>query len=307
MYGTPGAYGVVAQPRTTRHAINIYLGGYLEKENIRFRDYDIRFELHPPRKEWQSDPLLNFPPLVKEFPSFSLRSGEGEIHLGEVIGVVGPNATGKTTFVNMLAGELEPTEGDVDLNLSVSYKPQYINPEEELRVLDMFTIEVKDRYRDPFFAAEVKKPLRLQDLENSYLDTLSGGELQRVAVGLCLAREADIYLLDEPSAYLDSNQRMEMAKMLRRFIEKSKKSAMIVDHDVYFIDIVSDTLMVFGGVSGKQGTAAGPFSLKDGMNLFLRDIGISFRRDPDTKRPRINKTDSRLDREQKRTGEYYYQ
>jgi len=307
MYGTPGAYGVVAQPRTTRHAINIYLGGYLEKENVRFRDYDIRFEIHPPRKEWESHRLLEFPSLYKKFPSFSLRAGEGEIHLGEVIGVVGPNATGKTTFVSMLAGELEPTEGNVDIDLSVSYKPQYINPEEELKVLDLFTIEVKDRYRDPFFVNEVKRQLRLQELENSYLDTLSGGELQRVAVGLCLARKADIYLLDEPSAYLDSNQRMEMAKMLRRFIEKSKKSAMIVDHDVYFIDIVSDTLMVFGGEPGKKGTAAGPFSLKDGMNIFLKDIGISFRRDPDTKRPRINKLDSRLDREQKKSGDYYYQ
>lgn len=306
MYGTPGAYGVVAQPRTTRHAINIYLGGYLEKENVRFRDYEIKFEIHPPRKEWESRRLLSFPSLYKEFPNFSLRAGEGEIHLGEVIGVVGPNATGKTTFVSMLAGELEPTEGNVDIDLSVSYKPQYINPEEGLKVLDLFTIEVKDRYSDPFFVNEVKRQLRLEELENSYLDTLSGGELQRVAVGLCLARKADIYLLDEPSAYLASNQRMEMAKMLRRFIEKSKKSAMIVDHDVYFIDIVSDTLMVFGGVPGKKGKAAGPFPLKDGMNIFLRDIGISFRRDPDTKRPRINKLDSRLDREQKKSGHYYY-
>jgi len=191
--------------------------------------------------------------------------------------------------------------------LKVSYKPQYINPQEGLRVIDLFMIEAKEGFNDPFFRNEVWTPLRLKDLENSMLETLSGGELQRVAVGLCLARKANLYLLDEPSAYLDSNQRMEMAKILRRFIEKSKKSAMIVDHDVYFIDIVSDSLMVFGGVPGKRGTAEGPFSLRKGMNRFLTDVAITFRRDPDTKRPRINKLDSRLDREQKVSGDYYFQ
>ena len=307
MYGTPGAYGVVAQPRTTRHAINIYLGGYLEKENIRFRDYDIKFELHPPRKEWQSYTLLRFPELYKKYPNFSLRSTKGEVHMGEVIGVVGPNATGKTTFVSMLAGELEPDEGYVEEGIKVSYKPQYIKPDSGLRVIDKFMIEAKESWDDPVFKAEVKHPLRLPDLENSLMETLSGGELQRVAVGLCLAKKADIYLLDEPSAYLDSNQRMETAKVLRRFIEKSKKSAMVVDHDVYFIDIVSDTIMVFAGEPGKEGTAAGPYALRDGMNRFLTDIEVTFRRDPDSKRPRINKIDSRLDREQKSSGDYYYQ
>ncbi len=307
MYGTPGAYGVVAQPRNTRNAINIYLQGFLEKENVRFRDYEIEFELHPPRRHWKSNTLLWFPPMEKTFPSFHFTSGEGDIHLGEVIGVVGPNATGKTTFVKMLAGTLKPDVGDLEGMLKVSYKPQYIKPQEGLRVIDLFMMEAKEGWNDGFFKNEVKIPLRISELENSLMETLSGGELQRVAVSLCLARQADLYLLDEPSAYLDSNQRMEMAKVIRRFIEKSKKSAMIVDHDVYFIDIVSDSLMVFGGEPGKEGRAEGPFSLKQGMNRFLKDVSITFRRDQDTKRPRINKIGSRLDREQKSGGEYYYQ
>ncbi|HID72031.1 MAG TPA: ribosome biogenesis/translation initiation ATPase RLI [Thermoplasmata archaeon] len=310
LYGKSGAYGVVAQPRGTRHAINIYLSGYLEKENIRFRNYEIKFETHPPRKEWESGSLLSFPSLYKEFPNFKLETNEGHIHRGEVIGVVGPNATGKTTFVKMLAGVLKPTRGELWLDsesIKISYKPQYINPEEEIKVRELFLSEVEKGYRDTFFVNQVKTPLGLEELENSLLTELSGGELQRVAVALCLAREADIYLLDEPSAYLDSNQRMEMAKMLRRFIEKSKKSALVVDHDVYFIDIVSDSLLVFGGEPGRYGRARGPFSLREGMNAFLKDVGISFRRDPDTRRPRINKVGSKLDREQRLKGEYYYQ
>jgi ATP-binding cassette subfamily E protein 1 len=138
------------------------------------------------------------------------------------------------------------------------------------------------------------------------VNSLSGGELQRVAIGLCLASEADMYLIDEPSAYLDSSQRMIAARTIRRVMEKSGKSALIVDHDVYFIDLVSDSLMVFGGEPSIHGTGEGPFELREGMNRFLQKVGITFRRDPDTKRPRINKLDSVKDREQKSQGEYYY-
>jgi ATP-binding cassette subfamily E protein 1 len=121
-----------------------------------------------------------------------------------------------------------------------------------------------------------------------------------------LHRDADIYLLDEPSAYLDVNQRINAAKTVRRVMEKKAKSALIVDHDVYFLDLVSDSMMVFGGQPAVHGTATGPHTLRDGMNRFLKDVGVTFRRDTETKRPRINKEDGRLDREQRAAGEYYY-
>jgi ATP-binding cassette subfamily E protein 1 len=120
-------------------------------------------------------------------------------------------------------------------------------------------------------------------------------------------KEADIFLLDEPSAYLDSEQRMLVSRMLRRVMEKTGKSALIVDHDVYFVDMVSDALIVFNGESGKQGHAQGPYGLHEGMNLFLKDVDTTFRRDEDTQRPRVNKPDSYMDRQQKKSGEYYYQ
>ena len=81
---------------------------------------------------------------------------------------------------------------------------------------------------------------------------------------------------------------------------------MVVDHDVYFIDMVSDALVVFDGESGRNGRARGPYSLHEGMNRFLKDVDITFRRDEDTHRPRVNKTDSYMDRQQKQNGEYYY-
>ncbi len=306
MYGDEGAYGVMAQPRPVRTAINVYLDGYLREENIRFRDTQIVFEKKPPRKEWRSEVLIRFPALTKRFKTFTLKIAEGAIKKGEVVGAVGPNATGKTTFVKMLAGEVEPTSGEVKGDATISYKPQYINPEFDGTVREMLSSSIGKDFESGFFQAEVAHPLSLKFLMEKDVNTLSGGELQRVAIAECLGKSADIYLIDEPSAYLDSNQRMIASKTIRRAIEKIGKSALIVDHDVYMIDLISDSLMVFSGVPSSKGSAEGPMDMRQGMNRFLQDVQITFRRDQDSGRPRINKKDSRLDREQKAKGEYYY-
>ncbi|HEX7392361.1 MAG TPA: ribosome biogenesis/translation initiation ATPase RLI [Thermoplasmata archaeon] len=306
MYGEEGAYGVMAQPRPVRTAINVYLDGYLREENIRFRDTHIVFERRPPRADWQSEVLVGFPALTKRFKSFTLKVHEGAIKKGEVVGAVGPNATGKTTFVKLLAGEIAPTSGKVEGQISVSYKPQYIKPEFDGSVREMLFASIGKDFESGFFQAEVAHPLSLKHLMEKRVDTLSGGELQRVSIAECLGRAADIYLIDEPSAYLDSNQRMVASKTIRRAIEKLGKSALVVDHDVYMIDLISDSLMVFSGEPSVKGAAEGPMKMRDGMNRFLKDVEITFRRDQDSSRPRINKKDSRLDREQKSKGEYYY-
>jgi ATP-binding cassette subfamily E protein 1 len=306
MYGSEGAFGVLAQPRTVRNAINTYLDGFLVEENIRIRDRNIKFETRAPRKDWSAVSLVDFGKLQKKFEKFMLSTEPGSIKAGEVVGVVGPNATGKTTFVKMLAGEISPDSGNIDANVKVSYKPQYIEPNFGGTVSELFMTEIGSRSATGFFKAEISTPLTLEPLLNRDLVSLSGGELQRVAIALALAREADIYLIDEPSAYLDSNQRMEAAKTIRRVIEKSGRSGMIVDHDVYFIDMVSDSIMVFSGEPSVSGKGEGPLGMREGMNLFLKNVDITFRRDNDTNRPRINKKDSRLDREQKSSGEFYY-
>ncbi|MGQ9582987.1 MAG: ribosome biogenesis/translation initiation ATPase RLI [Thermoplasmatota archaeon] len=308
MYGSEGAYGVVGQPRSVRNAINTYLNGYMREENIRFRDWPIRFEAKAPRGEWAGKTALEFPALSMKYDGFTLRTEAGGLREGEVVGVVGPNATGKTTFVRMLAGELAPSEGKVDLNLRVSYKPQYIKLDHEGSVGELMLSSLGGAVEDIFFKAEVERPLAIRGIWEKRVKELSGGELQRVALALCLgARDAELFLIDEPSAYLDSNQRMEAASTIRRVMEKSGRSAFIVDHDIYFLDLVSDSIMVFEGRPGVEGRGAGPFDMRTGMNRFLRGVGITFRRDSETMRPRINKLGSRLDREQKERGDYYYQ
>jgi len=306
MYGTEGAYGVVTFPRGVRHAINTYLSGYLKEENIRFAE-KIEFFAHPPKQRQEMSILISYDDLSKTYDPFTLEIEKGIIRKGEIVGIVGPNAIGKTTFVKMLAGAIKPTTGTVDFDLKISYKPQYITPEYEGTVREYLEKTTQELFTSSFYNAEIFEPLHLKYLLDHELNTLSGGELQRVAIASSLVREADIYLIDEPSAYLDSEQRMLVSRMLRRVMEKSGKSALVVDHDVYFIDMVSDALLVFNGEAGFHGKAQGPYSLHEGMNRFLKDVDITFRRDEDTHRPRVNKTDSYMDRQQKKNGEYYYQ
>jgi ATP-binding cassette subfamily E protein 1 len=306
MYGEAGAYGVFAQPRPVRTAINTYLSGFLWEENVRFRDKPIRFFTRPPRTEWTGSMLQMFPVLVKDLGTFRLKTSAGVIHEGESVGVVGPNATGKTTFVRMLAGETKPDRGAVEATADVSYKPQYISPDFGGTVAEYLYTSLGEEAVSGFFTSEIERPLGLRHLYQKDIQTLSGGELQRVALAECLTRRADLYLIDEPSAYLDSNQRMEAARTIRRVMEKGGTSALIVDHDVYFLDLVSDTFMVFSGEPSVRGECRGPMDIREGMNSFLAQVGITFRRDTDTLRPRINKEGSRLDREQKAAGEYYY-
>ena len=279
VYGLQGAFGVFAQPRQVRVAINTYLDGYMREENIRFRDTSIVFEDRPPRSSWQSVSLLDYDAIECSYPNFKVRVEPGSIRIGESVGVVGPNAIGKTTFVKVLAGVLQPTMGGIQNNVKVSYKPQYINPDFDGTVMEMFLVGVRDFFQSGFFESEIAHPLMLKHLYEKRLETLSGGELQRVAIALCLSRDADIYLLDEPSAYLDSNQRMETAKTIRRVMEKRGRSALVVDHDIYFLDMVSDSMMVFSGSPGKEGLGQGPFDMRQGMNRFLKSVDVTFRRD----------------------------
>lgn len=306
VYGSEGAFGVFAHPRQVRTAINAYLDGYLREENIRFRESRIEFHTHPPKGGWETGTLIEYEEIGVEFPNFTLKVESGEVKVGESVGVVGPNAIGKTTFVKVLAGVLEPIRGGVEATVKVSYKPQYITPDFDGTVRELFYSYAKDFFDSGFFQSEVAHPMSLKHLMERNVMTLSGGELQRVAIALCLARDAELYLLDEPSAYLDSNQRMNAARTIRRVIEKRGRSALVVDHDTYFLDMVSDSLMVFSGNPGEGGVGRGPFDMRTGMNMFLREVDVTFRRDNETQRPRINKPDSRLDKEQKSKGEYYY-
>ena len=306
VYGERAAYGIFTPPRQTRTAINAYLDGYLEQENIRIRDKPIRFLRGRMRGEEIGEPILEWGDLEKTQGTFHLKTEHGKVHSSEVVGVVGPNATGKTTLVKMIAGQLEMDEGWCTMEAKVSYKPQHVKPEFAGSVQLWLDSELGMKWRQGEFHTTVIRPLQVDKLIEQDVRRLSGGELQAVSIAICLGKEADLYLLDEPSAHLDANARMEAAKAIRKTMEVNEKSAMVIDHDIYFIDIVSDSLLVFEGEGGVSGKAVGPLPLRKGMNRFLEQVQITFRRDHDSHRPRINKLDSRKDREQKSSGEYFY-
>ena len=98
---------------------------------------------------------------------------------------------------------------------------------------------------------------------------------------------------------------MKLPRIIRNLAQERESGILVIDHDIYLIDIISEGLMVFSGDPGRHGVAEGPFSMREGMNRFLRTLGITFRRDR-SGRPRINKPGSFLDREQRASGTYYY-
>ena len=300
MYGKEGAYGIVSLPKTTRTGMNIYLDGYIPDENMRFRDHKIQFFAKPPPKPISKVVLTTWGAIEKKLGTFQLKAKEGNIGRNQIIGILGENGIGKTTFVKILAGEITPDSGEVDTKIRVSYKPQYLEAGSDELVITVLKDAV-GKYNN-----QIIKPLEIHNLLMKPLNTLSGGELQRVAIARCLSQQADLYLLDEPSAYLDIEQRLAFSKVIREIAEQRGVSVLIVDHDLLFIDYLADKLIVFEGKPAKQGQVEGPYSMEDGMNKFLTDLKITMRRDKESNRPRINKPESRLDREQRETGKLYY-
>jgi ATP-binding cassette subfamily E protein 1 len=232
--------------------------------------------------------------------SFKLHVQAGEFTDSEIIVLLGENGTGKTTFVRMLAGLLKSDEqakleedgfeyeaslaGVPDLN--VSYKPQKISPKFEGTVRQLLHKRIRDAYIHPQFISDVMKPLAMDGIIDNGVQNLSGGELQRLAICLALGTPADVYLIDEPSAYLDSEQRLNCAKVIKRFIMHSKKTAFIVEHDFIMATYLADRVVVYHGNPGIEATASSPQSLLTGMNQFLKSLEVTFRRDPINHRPR---------------------
>ena len=305
LYGQPGAYGVVSQMRGVRVGINSYINGFLREENVRFRKQPIIFDVKPPALEIEAEVIAEYSSLKKSYDGFSLEADKGQIQHDEIITAFGPNGIGKTTFAKILAGVTKPDKGRINKKVSIAYKPQYLVSDFDGTVEELL-LTTAPTYGTNMFKTEILKPFSLEPLMDKEVDELSGGELQRLSVAVTLSRDAEIYLFDEPTAFLDVEQRLKAAKAIKRVIKSRNAAAIIIDHDIVFIDYISDRAMVFNGEAGTKGHASRPMNLRSAMNSFLSSVGITFRRDKETKRPRVNKFGSYLDREQKEKGEYYY-
>lgn len=209
-------------------------------------------------------------------------------------------------MIKMLAGMLKPDQEETEMpRLNISYKPQTIAPKFEGSVEDLLRLKLKETWTSSLFKTEVLVPLDIESLLENEVQTLSGGELQRVAIVLALAKPCDIYLIDEPSAYLDSEQRVMASRVMKRWIMTSKRSAFVVEHDFIMATYLADKVIVFSGTPARESFCSAPEGLVSGMNRFLNMMDITFRRDPTNFRPRINKHLSRKDTEQKAAGNYF--
>ena len=307
IYGEPGAYGIVSGMQSTKVGINNFLEGFLPNENVRFRDKAFRFDITSSIEDILLDTTIaSYGDLSRSFPTFKLHVTAGGIRRGEIVGIIGANALGKTTFMRMLAGVDKPDSGKIDVAATISYKPQYLNQDYDGDVRSLMYMA----YLSPIEGSSVEQqiiiPMGIKKLYEKNVKNLSGGELQKVAVAASLLRQADIYALDEPSAFLDAEDRIAVSKFLQRFIRAQGKSAIIIDHDIQLIDLVADSLVIFEGQPGLDGYATSPIKKEGGMNRFLKALSITYRRDETTGRPRVNKEGGRLDRGQKESGNYYY-
>ena len=306
LYGDQGAYGIVSSVQSSRKGINTLLDGYLPTENVRFRDTPISFAVYAPiGDESTSIELLNYSNITKSYPGFTLSTESGSIRKGEVIGILGANALGKTTFLKILAGVEKPDTGQISKNSSISYKPQYLSSNNEKYVEDLF-YEIQEGIMTDEYRSNIFEPMRIQKLYPRKISELSGGELQKVAVAVCLSQDAEIYVMDEPSAFLDIEDRMSLAKAIQQYVRLVSKSALIIDHDIQLVDIVSDSLIIFEGSPGIQGFTTQVLTKEEGMNNFLKQLDVTYRRDLESGRPRVNKHDSKSDRLQKESNSYYY-
>jgi len=312
LYGVPGAYGVVTLPFSVREGINIFLAGFIPTENMRFRESSLSFkvaETADQRDDGDSkSATYTYPDMKKKLGEFELAIDAGNFNSSEIIVMLGQNGTGKTTFIRMLAGML-PADGDEKSQvpqLNVSYKPQKISPKFEGTVRMLLHKKIRDATIHPQFVSDVMKPMLMEPLMDQEVKHLSGGELQRVALVIALGTPADIYLIDEPSAYLDSEQRIVAARVIKRFIMHAKKTGFIVEHDFIMATYLADRVVVYEGTPSISCTATTPQALLSGMNQFLSSLEVTFRRDPENYRPRINKLDSVKDVEQKASGAYFF-
>ncbi|MEC8339735.1 MAG: ribosome biogenesis/translation initiation ATPase RLI [Nanoarchaeota archaeon] len=296
MYGQPSAFGMLTGVKAAKVGLNDYLEGYSKEENVRFRDKPITFDKESDATIQKIDVLTSWEEENIEVGTFKLNVKAGNVKRGETIGIIGQNALGKSTFMKHIVNQ---GLGDTTL----SYKAQLIERSDNIVMAELAQF---GNFTDSFYETYVLNPLNIKPLLEKQIDQLSGGELQRYALAKCLLADADIYLLDEPTAFLDIEDRLKIAKMLKYFMETKQKSAFIIDHDLVFMDYLSDNLLVFEGEPSIQGTALPPMSMRDGMNTFLKNLEISFRRDEANKRPRVNKLGSVKDQEQKKSGEYYY-
>ena len=195
LYGVPGAYGVVTMPFSVREGINIFLDGFVPTENLRFREDALVFKVSENATEEDVKRMTSYdyPTMSKTLGTFKINVTEGKFSDSEILVLLGENGTGKTTFIRMMAGKLEPDTGSGEVPaLNISFKPQKISPKHQVNMANILTFphshvfvfscsifsnsnpqgttrqllhdRIRDAYVHPQFVADVMRPLKIDDI-----------------------------------------------------------------------------------------------------------------------------------------------
>tara|TARA_B100000963_G_scaffold126667_1_gene110545 strand:- start:63 stop:1922 length:1860 start_codon:yes stop_codon:yes gene_type:complete len=310
LYGKPGAFGVVTSKASTSNGINQFLEGYIKSENIKFRPYELSFKNNFKNNDItiKKNLEMKYPKMTKEYKdsSFRLNIDSGSFFNKEIVCLMGENGCGKSTFINLLAYNLQNSK--FLPGTSISFKPQYIEFDDFCgTVQDLLEKKINSSLGNRNFRLIVLNSLKINSIKDLKVKNLSGGQKQRVAITICLGTPAKLYLIDEPSAGLDCEQRIIVAKVIQKYlVEFLGKTCFLIEHDFLMTSTIADKIILFEGKPGLECKAKTPSSLIRGFNDFLKNLNITFRRDPNNFRPRINKKNSNKDKKQKSENKYFY-
>ena len=322
VYGVPTAFGTSSMPHSTAEAINMYFDGYLPVENVKFRTAGYKLndvgEIY--EKPIETTITHSYSETIINYPNYTCKIESGTFPISSSINIIlGENGSGKTTFINYIS-----TMINSDKTFTISSKDQTLNIS-KFRLSDgtyptvqeLFYANIRTASNDSLFVSDVIRPLNIDKIKDRKINELSGGELQRICICLCLGTDAQIYFIDEPSACLDIEQRMIITKIIKKFVMHNNKIAFVVEHDLLMAMILaqeSNSQVIVASeneesiIDAKSYTINAPCKSKEGVDKFLKQLDITVRMESSCAkhvRPRINKPNSTKDKEQKAQQKYY--
>jgi cobalamin transport system ATP-binding protein len=198
-------------------------------------------------------------------PKFALGPVTFEARRREIVAILGPNASGKSTLLKLLAGLCKPLSGFVRVD---DKEPSQLDPRERAQRIALVQQEsalifplrvweyvLQGRYpygrrlrfeskEDCLMAENALSQVGASELRDRWMEQLSGGEKQRVILARALAQQPSLLLLDEPTQHLDIGGKVELLRRLRRLVDENRYTVVVVTHELNLAAEFSDRIVL---------------------------------------------------------------